>query len=549
MVWVPEAWPDELKGFNVKRKAKDEDNWVQLNQSVIVPSSDQRLDVRNVTTSSAEEARLLLVYDSLVSNDKIPVFSESQMKEQFLQDADKIKFLKFLATVSFDFPLVIGYGFHDMSFSYGKEYQYAVFSVNESGLESQNPTFSVNWISAKEQKIDIPYKANVKKIRRKKGLVATWYVPTDSLDFYDVKGFHVYRVDSAGSRSMVTEQPIRVNMLEEEAPIIYSDPELDNAKPWAFEAVPVTIFDEEGTSMNVKSPFEYFPEDVSLVFRINETPFDQPLVSLRWEIESTINPFVKEFRVLRRENINEPADTIAVISDPAARTYSDGSVVSSGYYLYSAELVTTIGRRLLSAEKMVYKQLVDVPSTPQNLQGRVNSKGATTTNVYLSWLPVQHPKLKGYQLYTDGILSQGLAREGSIGIINQNSFNYPVQARYGKEYRFAISSVTTENIESELSDTISVFVPSKSLPQVNVWPISKNDGVVTLNWTYLEDIEDLQGFRIYENGQLVEEIESSERQWASNTLDGGRYTYEVEAFTRFGVQSKLSKPRVFLIEE
>lgn len=549
ILWAPENWPEDIQGINVKRRTQNGE-WIKLNQRVITPSSNEAEDVADVTTSSTFASRLSAKYDSLITNNKIPILSDSEMYNQFLSNPDRIKFLKFLASVEFDFALILGYGFYDRNPPVANSYSYGIFVVDDSGIEFSEPIHNIDWNYGSNVEIQLDVESEINKLRRKTGIEVIWRIPTAPLDEYNIKGFHVYRMDSLGQRKRLTETPTRVNMAEEIAPLYFVDREIDNTKDWIYEAVPISIFDIEGSPLVAEYQGADFPENLGFELSVGQSQLEDPSVILNWTLNSEANEFIASYRVLRRQQITEKPTVIDSIMEGGIRTFSDESITSSGYYFYRVEFITTQGEQYTSNEQMVYKQLVNKPETPTNLRGVVIKERGQEL-IYLTWTAPEE-NIFGYQLYIDAIMNDGLALDGSLGILKQPSYKYPIKSRYGKAYHFAVVSLNTDQIESNLSDTIEIFVPSKSLPQVNIWPIAKEQNQVTLNWNYQDEIEDLEGFRLYQNGELILDestLGSEARQWVSDPLESGGYSYEIEAVTSYEIASPRSKPRNFTIEE
>ncbi|MBS9464356.1 hypothetical protein KIM67_18185 [Flagellimonas sp. 389] len=222
----------------------------------------------------------------------------------------------------------------------------------------------------------------------------------------------------------------------------------------------------------------------------------------------------------------------------------------------------------LKAQQITEGQIKKLTEKPKNLKGKI-IKIQGERFIQLTWGEQPHEDIKEleYLLYVSGICKE-LALQASIDI-RKNRYNYPVHNRFGKLYQFqikaqyqservyvyqfpnkALHEKEYEYTKSPMSDTLSVYVPSKDLPKVNIWPISKDGSIVTLNWKYSDEINDLAGFRLYENGKLIlseEKLTAKSRNWKSNSLQPGKYKYQIEAVSKFDVKSELSQARNFTI--
>lgn len=547
ILWAPINWPSDLKGVNVKRKSGDGD-WVLLNEKPITPSTNNVNDLSDATNDQASLDQLGQVYDSLILNKKIPILSEQEMSTRFLIDSDKSKFLRLFAFMDFNFPLVMGYAYWDFPQKSGS-YTYGLFAVNKSGEEASTAMHILKWQYGYEAKIDVGAVVESKKIKRKTGVSTVWELSTGELEEKNIKGFDIYRLDSLGREKKMNDTPIRVNMLEDSTSLISMDEEVDNSKRWSYRAVPISIFDIAGSPIDVVFQGATYLDLSSLTLSLGEDRPEDKSVQLEWEVQAGNPSAISGFKIYRKEKLSDESYLVSALLSSGVRTFEDTTILQSGYYFYEVEIESMAGENHLSSPLMVYKQLVHRPGRPIGLRGSVVKNGGERF-VYLAW---QSPEdAEGYQLYIDGIMSSGLALDGSAGIIEETKYQFPIKAQYGKEYRFAVSAVNNNEVEGELSDTLTIFIPSEFLPQINIWPIAKEDSQVTLNWEYPDFIQDLEGFRLYQNGIMVADestLGSDVRRWQSEELETGKYSYELEAVTRFDISSQKSKPRNFNIQE
>lgn len=281
----------------------------------------------------------------------------------------------------------------------------------------------------------------------------------------------------------------------------------------------------------------------------HETTDEETTVTLTWTLDKSFNHLIENFVVYRKKKMFGDPVTLGTV-DSKNRKYVDKSIEHTGNYYYEVEAVPKKGMRIKTNSEYVYKKIVNKPKAPSGLSGKVSLEGETHF-VNLSWDKHTDPSVVGYHLYTDGVMSGGLALEGSIGTIEASNYKYEIPQRFGANYRFAVSAVKEDGAESDIVDTLNIFVPSKSLPKVNIWPIDKQANVITLNWKYNHEIEDHAGFRLYQNGELIadeSELTTDATQWKSPELDPGKYAYTIEAVSRSDVASEPSQARTFTIE-
>lgn len=246
MIWPPESWPESVMGINVKRQM-DSSEWVLLNASPIIPASDSRDDLAYVTTSQKYLKALQSKYDSLIKNNSIPSKTFDQMYTDLLSDPEKIKILKFLVSIQFDYALIHGIGFYDTDIPPAKSYTYALYTVDREGNESAVPVETFTW-NYGEQRHYKP-KALDTKIDgsfNDQSINIQWKLETEPLKENEIIGFLLYTIDAKGNRVLQSTTPTRVNMRESETTLIMFNKNLDRSKKWNFEAVPVDAFEEKG---------------------------------------------------------------------------------------------------------------------------------------------------------------------------------------------------------------------------------------------------------------------------------------------------------------
>ena len=133
-------------------------------------------------------------------------------------------------------------------------------------------------------------------------------------------------------------------------------------------------------------------------------------------------------------------------------------------------------------------------------------------------------------------------------IINTDKFSYKfkivVDTHTGVNYLFAIALVDNNETATIITDTVKVAIPSISLPYLAIWPITTEGRKITINWKYKNNIADLAGFRVYMNNTLLaneQTVGKELRSWTTKELEPGKYTFQIEAITSFGVVSPRSQ--------
>ena len=144
-----------------------------------------------------------------------------------------------------------------------------------------------------------------------------------------------------------------------------------------------------------------------------------------------------------------------------------------------------------------------------------------------------------------------MVKDNSLGKITSTFTEYTIHKNNSARYYFAVSCLNSNYEESPLSDKVDIVVPSKSLPFLDIWPLEQEGNKITLNWKYSEEIADLAGFQLFQNGVLIVDetiLNRTSRQKIISDLESGKHSFEMIAISESGVKSKLSKPRTFIVE-
>ena len=207
----------------------------------------------------------------------------------------------------------------------------------------------------------------------------------------------------------------------------------------------------------------------------------------------------------------------------------------------------------LSAQELTEEQIKTLTKKPENLKGEIIEKDGKQY-IHLSWGEEPHediPELE-YIIFTNGFGTE-MAYLGSIDI-RKNSYDHSAPNRFGQLYKFQVQAEYEKDYsfeQSPRSDTLEIYVPTRKLPELYTVSSTRNEDKVTLSWKYSDRIDDLAGFRIYDNEKLIaseKEVPRELREWTSEALDPGKHVFKVEAVTRYDVSSGLSRPRTYTIE-
>lgn len=550
LFWTPtESWPSNLLGFNIKRKS--EESWIKLNADVIVPGTSEQKSLTNLNFSNTEINRLRQKRSQLISAGTLKSLSTEDLIE-IMASKDNVEGVSIMLNSDFDIALIAGFGFVDLNIeSKTGTYTYGLFPVYDNG-EAKEPVQEFVWEYGTSPTIVVEMEGNAKANSKRETVDLVYKIDTKSYRSYDIlNGFNVLR-KKEGEESFVklNENPIWVSLKLDKATLYYKDEGVDLTEEYVYAVAPNTIFNTNGTLVEIKvaPPAEI---DESVKPPVLQTPSvdeTQGNIQLNWDFDQTFEESISGFYVQLKEKDGNLFNNISELLDPSVRTFEfDQPAADNAYYHFKVIALRKDDLELWSNRKIFFNKQNTKPGMPLNFQGSIEQNA-----IKLTWNePTENAQsVVMYNLYTSGPNEDRLVREGSLQI-TAREHTYDIYRSKSAVYKFAVSASNSSHEESLMSDTLTIIFPSKSLPFVNIWPVSKQDNKVTLNWKYPDDIADLAGFRLYQNGELVfnQQILTSElRTWEIEELSAGTYTYELEAISLSGVTSEKSKPRTFEIE-
>lgn len=161
--------------------------------------------------------------------------------------------------------------------------------------------------------------------------------------------------------------------------------------------------------------------------------------------------------------------------------------------------------------------------------------------VRLSWdgRQVGDTLTESYFLFNNYPPSEKLFLNGVINRLSDTTYLYEIKKPYAAEYHFSVraNSYFPLSYKSELSDTVSILVPSRDLPFVKNLAGSIQGEILSISWEYAS-IMDLEGF-VITFGERKETVSADQRSFEVN-LDEEMVSglmVSVLAYSRNGVQS------------
>ncbi|UII26438.1 fibronectin type III domain-containing protein [Fulvivirga maritima] len=546
LFWLPsKGWPEGLEGVVIKRKLTSTSNWEKLGNEPIKPSTMGTKALNNIGLNSSEAAALTAKRQEMIAGKKLKETSYENLTN-YMATENGVSAMSIALSSNYDVALMAGFAYVD-HVEKGYIYTYGVFGIyNRNEKNQPMGTFTPQ---KNPPKYDVILSGKVSKTNKSAGSIGLiWKIDTEKYKGFKVlNGFYIYRKEKGADEYVkLNDTPIWVSLKDKEGTLFYEDKGVDLEKSYIYAARASTIFNTYGEYSEVE--YESSPEVPATV---PAPKLDRPdkgtgSLNFKWSFPEDQQPYIKGFYVQLIKD-KGPAENVSPLLEVGSRSFAYQQIAApdNNYYDFRLIALTQDDRELWSKRVTFYNQKKVNPTVPQNLQAQFKKEGR---EVVLTWeSPSAASGSLQYYIHSSSANEEKVWKEASFPTITATTYNYAISSSKAARYTFAISAMNEQNKESELSDKVTVLVPSESLPFINIWPIAKDENVVTLNWKY-DDIVDLQGFRLYQNEQLIAELSSDTRTWKSGALDPGSYSYYIQAVSTTGVTSKESQARKFKIQ-
>ncbi len=556
-VWVRlDKWDQNLDGYYIKRRSVNENGdagkWKKLHKNMLVPGNESNKNLSNVTNNKKlvaelDELRTVYLNNAAEGETKISSITEDELKTQ-LSDPEVAQMIELLFAYDYKIALMFGFGYVDFNKPKSYAVEYGVFPVINSN-ESSNPSATYKWVVGTKTDLTINIeKQNIKKRRNKVKL--EWVFDKDSFDANDnLAGFNIMRKPVGGSYEKINKNTIWVNKGATRRLVIYYDTIPSTDISYSYALVPLSFFNTEGDYYEIKLNTN-IPDEVPPPVIKSDMPYGYDFVNngaeINWEFDPLYNESISGFIVKRMINAGEGFITISDTVAPTSRSYIDKNLqpIANNKYYYQVTALQPESYPLVSKRLTLFYDPYPQPSKPGILKAEPKIENGTA-RVALSWTEDKDllSQIKGYQIRSD-FGNDDLASDQNIPLITDFSYNYEVQGVKGKKYLFSLFIVDKKDRSHAYSDTISVIIPSDYIPAVEFESIEVINNKIKLKWDYKEGIDDLAGFRLYRNGNLIADesvLTAEKREWLSVNLPSGKYSYTIQAVSIFGLKTRMSR--------
>lgn len=136
--------------------------------------------------------------------------------------------------------------------------------------------------------------------------------------------------------------------------------------------------------------------------------------------------------------------------------------------------------------------------------------------IKLSWQKksIDDTLTNSYYVYNNFPPDRKLYLNGRINRTNDHQISVKAKYPYGAEYRFAVQAVSSHlyDLESPLSDTVTIFIPSLKLPPIHLIEAKFINRQIYIKIDY-PIIHDLKRFELFINDRLFT-LASEKREWS-----------------------------------
>lgn len=240
LLWIPPNWPENQKGFFVKRRAPG-GRWSTLNGGTLLPTLyKEDMDTRTNSASLRKELRSLLA--SLQNNiaDKIRPLDEVL---QQLATQQGFGYRRGAIRAKYSQALLFGFGYQDSKIPKGDVFEYGLFTMSIDGTESPEPIAVRRWERNNPSIPTMRFGDPVVSVKPGSPVMVTWPIPRSHAEVNLLRRVFVYVVDPQGTRTQLLELQggtVEVNGKAEVAVSHLREPGV-----YSFQAVAVNYFGVE----------------------------------------------------------------------------------------------------------------------------------------------------------------------------------------------------------------------------------------------------------------------------------------------------------------
>ena len=551
LFWMPDHWSENLLGFQVLRCEVThgaECHWQALHDEVILPACTPDKDLSGYILDEADRKRLEKKR-ALLFGGEANMQLQAISHEEYKRAAPEEGFLNSMAMFfgfDYDIALLHGFAFIDRQVKSGKQYRYAILFHYEGGVDSIKGSYE--WTYGVQDRVPLDLLDSGSETFMRSRVRVEWQFSSEEyLQNRLLAGFNMYRSKDGESFQKINNTRLQAAVHEDKVRIVHVE-SFDGENTLSFKLVPVSIFNTDGEPYMLSFDPMLYSEDLQAPLpRIKDDFSVEKGIELEWDFQQAHKSYIRGFRVLRALDLFAEFEDISGLIDMDRESYLDRMLPLSdnGYYYYRIQIELLDGRLKQSSHVRVYAPPV-VNAPGQIKVSRIENEEGNFARI--EWDHVQSDR-QGYYVYR--------LRDGrEIGIsggdpIQDNVFDYRIPRSGGVAYDFIVKTVDANGIESPLSESASLLVPSDYMKPVQFSSLKVSDQRVDMEWSYLRVPDDMLGFRIYKDEELwIDETElTSEVRKIARDLEPGTYRLSIIALYAGNRESKKMPARQLVVAD
>ncbi len=550
MLWIFKSWDKNTVGFDLKRREINPgtNTWQKLNSSLLVPGIALNKNLSNTGAGESELLALKQKLQTMIANKKAKEITASGYLNRLNTDQNALQGLSFAMALDYDFALLNGFAFIDGTAATGKQYEYGLF-LQDANEKANNPATVFKWTAGTKTLLNPVTAFSGRPFGKSGKIQLNWNVNNIQLKEMFPAGFIIYKKKGQSWIKLFSNpiNPIaKGSKTENEGSYSWVDTIANKNEISNYGIVLQSIFKNQSDEMitylydPAEHPTEYkapFLEEVMF----NAGPANAFKIS--WSFTKEMEPFAKGF-LIEKANLPGPYKSVSEVLPLQTRNYSENTYSPPASYItYRVVVIYKDETKQVSNEKLYYYLPVIKAPTPVNLKV-IFVKNQQKLYADLSW----DAKKPGdtltdyYILYASNPLSSQFMQVGGMPI-KSNTFRYEINYAKSSQYKFCVSAMSRYKSEGDLSDTVTTYSPSQRLPYIQINTITLDSNRVLFDWEYPE-IQDLKGFRAFQNGNMVAsefQLSKKSRSFKTPGLQfGATYNFSVQAVSEQGVLSEVS---------
>ena len=537
LLWFIKKWNSNITGFDIKRKEGLKD-WQKLNSGAILPEFTRKKKLSIVESDKNEESRIKAKLYDMLSTGNISEIGNKDYIERLNSDDKAVQDIAIMIAHDYDLALINGFAYVDRTVTKKVEYQYGLFIAGTDVLLD-----SVAWNYGQIPDLNVVREITSNATPGRNGIRIIWSGDAGKMKTGDVAGFNIYR---EGIR--LNTVPIVASNTKDLFEFTWYDKTATSDAPTQYSISAESMFDIEGMIRSYKydpadHPREYKKAAVTEITSLGY--YFKEGIAVKWVFPKDQERFIKGFYV-EKDNMPDGYKQVNSIVAPSVRSITDTSTSPvSGYIRFRVVVVYNDQTSLAGTEKLYNYFPMRKPPVPQNVTAKALKEGNKFV-VNLYWDPAMNgdSATDFYKLYVSDPVSNKLDAVVENKPLYKNSFTYVIDHGTAYNYKFCVSSVNKNNVESALSDTVFVRIPSVELPVPIITKVFTDGGKAIIQWEY-PDIADLKGFKLFQNKNIIageNEINKNQRVFTTTKLENGSFQFNIQAVAENGVTSELSVP-------